>query len=94
MPKQNLFIIALILLLFRVNAQTKTLTIDEVNEIVLNKSNKVKIINNDYLKSNIESSFYRISLLPNIISSVSFPYQRSISEVIQSDGSQRFLERN
>lgn len=94
MPKMNLFIIVLVLLFFRVNAQTKTLTIDEVNEIVLNKSNKVKIINNEYLKSNIESSFYRISLLPNVISSLSFPYQRSISEVIQSDGSQRFIERN
>ena len=94
MPKQNLFIIALILLFFKVNAQTKILTIDEVNDIVLTKSNKVKMINNDFTKSNIESSFYRISLLPNIISTLSFPYQRSISEVIQSDGSQRFIERN
>ena len=94
MPKQNLFIIALVLLLFKVNAQTKILTIDEVNEIALNQSNRVKMINNDFTKSKIESSFYRISLLPSIASSISFPYQRSISEVIQSDGSQRFIERN
>ena len=68
MPKQNLFIIALVLLLFKVNAQTKILTIDEVNEIALNQSNRVKMINNDFTKSKIESSFYRISLLPSILS--------------------------
>lgn len=78
---------------FKIEAQT-VITIDEVNKIVMNQSNKVKIIDNNFSRTNIESSFYRISLLPKISTSISFPYQRSISEVIQSDGSQKFIERN
>ncbi|WP_230156779.1 TolC family protein [Flavobacterium sp. CECT 9288] len=60
----------------------------------MNQSNKAKIIDNNFSRSNIESSFYKISLLPKISTSISFPYQRSISEVNQSDGSQKFIERN
>lgn len=52
------------------------------------------IIENEFKITNIESGFYRISLLPKVSTSISFPYQRSISEVSQSDGSQRFIERN
>lgn len=83
-----------ILLFFKVNAQTKMLTIEDVNENVLNESNKVKIINNNFLSSKIESSFYGNSLLPIVSTSISLPYQRSISLVVQPDGSQKFIERN
>lgn len=70
------------------------MTIDQVNEIAMVQSNRMKMIYNNFSRSNIESSFYKISLLPKISSSITFPYQRSISEVIQSDGSQKFIERN
>lgn len=72
----------------------RVITLDKVYEIVFSNSIEMKIINNNFSKSNIEFGFYRISLLPKISSTISFPYQRSISEVIQSDGSQRFIERN
>ena len=75
------------------NAQN-TLSIDNVVEIVFKNSNQIQILKNNNLKKNIESDFHRISLLPKISSSISFPYQRSISEVIQSNGSQQFIERN
>jgi len=83
----------LFLSLNKINAQ-KALTIEEVTKIVIAKSNKVKMIDNNFSKATIESSFYRISLLPKVSATISLPYQRSISEVIQSDGSQRFIERN
>lgn len=70
------------------------LTIDKVNEIVMSKSNRIKMVYNVFLRNSIENSLYEISLLPKVTSSVTFPYQRSISEVLQSDGSQRFIERN
>lgn len=94
MLKIKLFIIIIFFIIFKVNAQSKILTIDEVTEIVLNQSNRLKMLNNSILIENIESSFYRLSVLPKISSSISFPYQRSISQVIQSDGSLRFIERN
>lgn len=93
MNKTCFIVFLLFLTTIKVNAQ-KVITIDEVSELVLYKSNKVKIINNNFSKANIKSSFYRISLLPIVSTSISFPYQRSISEVIQSDGSQKFIERN
>jgi outer membrane protein len=93
MNKKCLMIFLLFLIAFKIKAQT-VITIEEVNKIVMNQSNKVKIIDNNFSRANIESSFYRISLLPKISSSISFPYQRSISEVLQSDGSQKFIERN
>lgn len=72
----------------------KSITINEVNKIVLSKSNQIKLIENEFTKSNIERNLYKISLLPQISTSVSAPYQRSISEVLQSDGSLRYIERN
>lgn len=93
MNKKWLMIFFLFMITFKIKAQT-VITLEEVNKIAVNHSNKVKIIENNFLRTNIESSFYRISLLPKISSSISLPYQRSISEVLQSDGSLQFLERN
>ncbi|WP_310555133.1 TolC family protein [Flavobacterium sp.] len=90
---KTMIIMVVTLLTFKINAQ-KTLSIAEVIDLTLNNSNKIKIIENEYKKINIESSFYQISLLPKVSASISFPYQRSISEVLQSDGSQKFIERN
>jgi outer membrane protein len=86
-------IIIVLLTTITLSAQ-KMVTIKEVNEIVLSNSNAIKIIDNNFAKDKIESGFYRISLFPKVSTSISFPYQRSISEVIQQDGSQRFIERN
>lgn len=93
LPKKVLFI-AFILFFLNVNAQTKKLTIEDVNEYVLNKSNKVKVINNNFLSAKITSSFFEKSLLPIVSTSISLPYQRSITLLIQPDGSQKFIERN
>ncbi len=70
------------------------MTIEKVNELFFLNSYEFKIIENNFSQQNIEADFYNLSLLPKITSSINFPYQRSISEVIQSDGSQRFIERN
>ena len=72
----------------------KTLTIDEVIEIAFKNSNHIKIINNNFEKSKIEFNLTKIAILPKVSASVSLPYQRSISEVIQANGSQKFIERN
>lgn len=72
----------------------KTISIDDVNKLLLGNSNSMKIIENEFKVANMEFNLYKISLLPKVSSSISFPYQRSISEVLQSDGSQRFIERN
>jgi outer membrane protein len=93
MFKINVILIVLFLIPTKVSAQ-KTLTIAEVFKIVTEKSNKVKIIENNFAKTTIESSFYKISLLPKVSATISLPYQRSISEVLQADGSQKFIERN
>ena len=72
----------------------KTLSIDDVFEIAFKNSNDIKILKNNFEKAKIENSLFRISSLPKVNTSVSLPYQRSISEVIQANGSQRFIERN
>jgi outer membrane protein len=90
---KNVTVIIIVLLTIKLNAQ-KMLTIEEVNEMAIKNSNKIKIIENNSTKTTIESSFYRLSLLPKITTTISLPYQRSIAEVIQSDGSLRFVERN
>jgi outer membrane protein len=89
----NVTVILIALLTIKINAQ-QTISVEEVIQIAIHNSNKIKIIENNFAKSNIESSFYKISLLPKVTTAVSFPYQRSISEVIQSDGSLRYVERN
>ena len=91
--KRILFFV-LISVFLKANAQTQTLKIEDVNEYVLNKSNKVKIINNNFMIAKIGSTFYEKSLLPVVSSSISLPYQRSISLLVQPDGSQKFIERN
>lgn len=91
----TLKLICFLIILFSMNSYSqKTITIDEVNKIVFSKSNQIKLIENEFTKSNIERNLYKISLLPQISTSVSAPYQRSISEVLQSDGSLRYIERN
>lgn len=87
------FLIIIVSGTFSINAQ-KSLSINKAFELALTNSNAVKILENKFKIMNIESGFYRISLLPKVSSSISFPYQRSISEVLQSDGSQKFIERN
>ena len=89
----NLKVLIIIFMTISLNAQ-KTLTVQQANELVLSNSNAMKIMENKFKISKIESSLNGISLLPKISTSISFPYQRSISEVLQSDGSQRFIERN
>lgn len=78
---KNLLIIIMILTTISLSAQ-KMLTIKQANELVMINSNAIMIIENEFKISNIESSFYRISLLPKVSTSISFPYQRSISEVL------------
>lgn len=87
---KNLFFL---LIAFNTYSQN-IITIEKANELVFLNSTEIKIINNNYEQLNIEGDFFELSLLPQISSSINLPYQRSISEVLQSDGSQRFIERN
>lgn len=82
-----------LLIAFNVYSQN-IITIEKANELVFLNSNEIKIINNNYGQLNIEADFYELSLLPKISSSINLPYQRSITDVLQYDGSQRFIERN
>lgn len=63
--KKLILPIFILLSVLRIYGQKK-ITIDEVNEIVLTKSDKIKIINNNILKSKSKADFYRISLLMRI----------------------------
>ncbi|MFK7060579.1 TolC family protein [Flavobacterium oreochromis] len=91
---KKVFSIFLLILSINTGNSQRVVTIDEVHKNILSNSNKSKIIENDFLKSNIQSTFYRISLLPKVSVSVNLPYQRSITEIIQTNGSQKFIERN
>ena len=92
----NLRILPLISIFLYVNNSIaqRILTIDNVFEIAFKNSNDLKILKNNFEKAKIENSLFRISSLPKVNTSISLPYQRSISEVIQANGSQKFIERN
>jgi outer membrane protein TolC len=93
MNKIFLIVFFFFFITFEIKAQ-KLLTIEEVNKVVMIQSNKIKIINNNFKKTNIETSFYKISLLPKVFTSITLPYQRSITGVVQPDGKEEFIERN
>lgn len=93
MNNKNLLIFLIFILPIKIYSQ-RIITIEDANRTMLSNSNKIKVIENNYKKIGIEFRLYKTSLLPKVSTSISFPYQRSISEVIQSDGSQKFIERN
>lgn len=92
MQKTFGFFFLLFLSLCKINAQK--INIEQANELALKNSDLIKVTNNNFLKSKIGSKLYKISLLPIVSTTISLPYQRSISEVLQQDGSQKFIERN
>jgi outer membrane protein len=92
--KNKIVTLIFTLLLINNSIAQKTLTIDEIFEFAFKNSNRIKIINNNFQKSKIEFNLTKIAILPKVSASVSLPYQRSISEVIQANGSQKFIERN
>jgi outer membrane protein len=60
----------------------------------IDNSYSYKITENEYRIQKIQNEFFRKSLLPKANLDFSFPYQRSISDVTQPDGTIKFLERN
>lgn len=60
----------------------------------IEKSYSYKITENEYRIQKIQNEFFHKSLLPKANLDFSFPYQRSISDVTQPDGTIKFLERN
>ena len=60
----------------------------------INQTTAYKIAENNYRIQKIQNDFFRKSLYPNVTLNTSIPYQRSISEVTQPDGTLKFIERN
>lgn len=60
----------------------------------IEKSNSSTIVDNEYIQRKIQNKLFYKELLPKISLNLSIPYQRSISEVIQPDGSTKYFERN
>ena len=60
----------------------------------IDNSYSYKITENEYKIKKIQNEFFRKSLLPKVNLDFSIPYQRSISDVTQPDGTIKFLERN
>lgn len=60
----------------------------------IDNTHSYKIASNDYKIRQLQNDFFRKSLYPNVNLNLSIPYQRSISEVTQPDGTLKFIERN
>ena len=71
-----------------------SLSIDKVIELALKNSDKVSIIESNFQIRNIQFENYKKSFLPQIVITAGLPYQRSIQEVLQFNGSTSLVERN
>lgn len=60
----------------------------------IDNTHSYKIASNNYKIQKLQNDFFRKSLYPNVNLDLSIPYQRSISEVTQPDGTLKFIERN
>jgi len=60
----------------------------------IENSDQYKIITNQNKINIIQNDFFRKSLLPKVNLDFTLPYQRSISDVTQPDGTIKFIERN
>lgn len=60
----------------------------------INTSNSSTIIENDYAQKKLQNKLFYKELLPKVSMNISMPYQRSISDVLQPDGTTRYFERN
>ena len=57
-------------------------------------SNSSTIIENEYTQKKLQNKLFYKELLPKVSMNISIPYQRSISDVLQPDGTTRYFERN
>lgn len=71
-----------------------SLSIEKVLELAVRNSDRISIIESNYTISNINFENYKKSLLPQISITTGLPYQRSIQEVLQYNGSTSMIERN
>ena len=60
----------------------------------MNTSNSSTIIENEYTQKKLQNKLFYKELLPKVSMNISIPYQRSISDVLQPDGTTRYFERN
>ncbi|REC60472.1 hypothetical protein DRF65_20630 [Chryseobacterium pennae] len=80
--------------LFYCQYNNDSLSIDEVINLVVTNTEKAKNIESAYQIRNIDFENYKKSFLPQIFMTANLPYQRSIQEVIQFNGSTSLVERN
>lgn len=71
-----------------------SLSIEQAINLVLNSSDKIDIIESEYEIRNTQFENYKKSFLPQITINAGLPYQRSIQEVLQFNGSTSLVERN
>lgn len=71
-----------------------TLTIEEVLKKVIDDSDKARNIEDEFSYKNLDYENYKKLFLPQVSLNASMPYQRSIQEVLQSNGSTSLIERN
>lgn len=57
-------------------------------------SNSSTIIKNEYTQKKLQNRLFYKELLPKVSMNISIPYQRSISDVLQPDGTTKYFERN
>ncbi|MCJ8153289.1 TolC family protein [Chryseobacterium sp. SSA4.19] len=86
----------LLFIFFIISIRLFSQSVYDINYFIANIHNthSYKITENEYKIKKIENGFLRKSLLPNVNLDFSLPYQRSISDVTQPDGTIKFLERN
>jgi len=70
------------------------LSIEDALAMGLENSNKRSVIESNFQIKNLQFENYKKSFLPQVSINTSLPYQRSIQEVLQYDGSVSLLERN
>lgn len=71
-----------------------SISIDQAIEIALKNSDKLSIIESNFRIRNIQFENYKKSFLPQMSITAGLPYQRSIQEVLQFNGSTSLIERN
>ena len=71
-----------------------SLSIDEVIDLAIKNSDQTSIIESDFQIKNIQFENYKKSFLPQVSITAGLPYQRSIQEILQYNGSVSLIERN
>lgn len=89
----NLILILIPTIFYSQNYQD-SLSIDDVIGLVIKNSERIKNIESNYQIRNIDFENYKKSFLPQVTLTANLPYQRSIQEVIQFNGSTSLVERN